>query len=129
MLQYSRTPCRYQVSLQVSIFSSCDIYTTSSKLMYLLWLQNIPIHPNTLSTPFTFKIPDCDESKIVRKKVSNYIFMAGWILHASHTACTYVDIIAISTLYLASISSSSSANPFQRNSYKIGFTVLWFNYV
>ena len=27
------------------------------------------------------------------------------------------DIIAISTLYLASISSSSSANPFQRNSY------------
>ena len=88
MLQYSRTPCRYQVSLQVSIFSSCDIYTTSSKLMYLLWLQNIPIHPNTLSTPFTFKIPDCDESKIVRKKVSNYIFMAGWILHASLTACT-----------------------------------------
>ena len=43
-LQYSETPCKYQVSLQVSIFSSCDIYTTSSKLMYVLWLQNIPIY-------------------------------------------------------------------------------------
>lgn len=128
MLQYSGTPCRYQVSLQVSIFSSCDIYTTSSKLMYLLWLQNIPIHPNTLRL-LLLKYQTAMKAKLFGKKFQIiFLWPDGFCTPRTQPArWHYCNIYFI--LYLASISSSSSANPFQRNSYKIGFTVLWFNYV